>query len=106
MLHLRAPRVAVSAALELIEEVSGSGLPPAHVGIHAGPMVFQGRDYFGRTVNVAARIAEFARPGELLVSRDVAEATELGGVTFTQIGPIDLKRVSEPMTLYSVRRQR
>jgi class 3 adenylate cyclase len=105
MLHFREPRAAVSAALELIEEVSGSGLPPAHVGIHAGPMVFQGGDYFGRTVNVAARIAEFARPGELLVSQDVAEATELGGVTFTEIGPIDLKGVSEPMTLHSVRRQ-
>jgi hypothetical protein len=36
----------------------------------------------------------------------VAEATELGGATFTEIGPIDLKGVSEPMTLHSVRRQR
>jgi hypothetical protein len=36
-------------------------VPPAHVGIAAGPVVVQGGDYFGRTVNLAARIA--ARAG-------------------------------------------
>ena len=37
-------------------------------------MVFQEGDYFGRTVNVAARIADYARPGEVLVSQEVVEA--------------------------------
>jgi hypothetical protein len=38
------------------------GLPPAHAGVAAGPVVAQGGDYFGRTVNLAARIAARARP--------------------------------------------
>jgi adenylate cyclase len=42
--------------------------PPDPFGIHAGPVIFQEGDYFGRTVNLAARIAEYARPGEVLVS--------------------------------------
>ena len=44
---------------------------PAHVGLHAGPVVFQDGDYFGRTVNLAARIAGHAGPGEVLVSDEV-----------------------------------
>jgi len=39
--------------------VANDALPPARVGIQAGPVVFQEGDYFGRTVNVAARIAEY-----------------------------------------------
>jgi len=48
------------------------------VGIHAGPVVFQEGDYFGRTVNLAARIGEYARPGEVLVSQEVVDAAEGG----------------------------
>mgnify|MGYP003693572051 CR=1 FL=1 len=77
------------------------GLPPAHVGIHAGPVVFQEGDYFGRTVNIAARIAEYARPGEVLVSQEVVDATDLDGVGVTAIGPVELKGVSEPLSLRS-----
>jgi adenylate cyclase len=53
----------VVAALELVDGVASAGLPPAHVGLHAGPVLFQQGDYYGRTVNLASRIAEYARPG-------------------------------------------
>jgi hypothetical protein len=61
MVYFRDPGPAVLAALEMVEGVSAAGLPPAHVGLHAGPVLFQEGDYFGQTVNVAARIAEYAR---------------------------------------------
>ncbi|HKE54441.1 MAG TPA: adenylate/guanylate cyclase domain-containing protein [Actinomycetota bacterium] len=99
------PGDGVSAALEMVEGVAADALPPARVGIHAGPVVFQEGDYFGRTVNIAARIAEFARPGEVLVSQEVVDAADLDGVAFTEIGPIDLKGVSEPLRLQSARRR-
>ena len=41
MLHLREPGPAVLAALGMIEDIEGSGLPPAHAGIDAGSVVFQ-----------------------------------------------------------------
>ena len=104
MFYFPNPGDGVSAALDMVEGLPAAGLPPAHVGIHAGPVVFQDGDYFGRTVNIAARIAEYARPGEVLVSQEVVDATVLEGVDVTAIGPIELKGVSEPLSLHSVRR--
>jgi adenylate cyclase len=65
MFFFRDPGPGVLAALDMVEGVAAHELPPAHVGIHAGPVVFQQGDYFGRTVNIASRIAEYARPGEV-----------------------------------------
>ena len=104
MFYFRAPAAAVLAAVEMVEMVGGQGLPPAHVGIHAGPVIFQDGDYFGRTVNLAARIAEYARPGEVLVSQEVVDAAEAGPVTFTEIGPVELKGVGGPLRLHVARR--
>jgi adenylate cyclase len=104
MTYFRAPADAVLAALEMAEVVVRQGLPPAHVGIHAGPVVVQDGDYFGRTVNLAARIAEYARPGEVLVSQEVVEVAAGGPVTFTEIGPVELKGVAGMLRLYTARR--
>jgi adenylate cyclase len=94
----------VLAALEMADVVVSNGLPPAHVGIHAGPVVVQDGDYFGRTVNLASRIADAARPGEVLVSQEAVDAAEGGPVAFTEIGPVELKGVSGTLHLYTARR--
>jgi adenylate cyclase len=104
MFYFRAPGAAVLAAVEMVAGIGRQGLPPARVGIHAGPVVFQEGDYFGRTVNLAARIAEYARPGEVLVSHQVVDAAEGGSVAFTEIGPVELKGVSGSLRLYTARR--
>jgi adenylate cyclase len=104
MFYFREPGDAVLAAVAMLEAVGRHGLPPAHVGIHAGPVVFQDGDYFGRTVNIAARIAEYARPGEVLVSQEVVNATDGGPVTFTELGPVELKGVSGSLRLHAARR--
>jgi class 3 adenylate cyclase len=80
------------------------GLPPAHVGLHAGPVLFQEGDYCGRTVNIASRIAEYARPGEVLVTREMVEESEDSGCRFTPIGPVELKGVSGAVELHSAHR--
>jgi adenylate cyclase len=104
MFYFPNPGDGVLAALDMVEGVAAHDLPPARVGIHAGPVVFQEGDYFGRTVNIASRIAEYARPGEVLVSQEVVDATDLDGLSVTAIGPIELKGVSQPLNLHSVRR--
>ena len=73
MSYFREPAGAVLAALRLVEQLPEAGLPPAHVGVAAGPVVVQGGDYFGRTVNLAARIAARAGPGQVLVGEQVVE---------------------------------
>ena len=79
----------------MLEAISGAELPSAHVGLHAGPtVVFQGGDYFGRTVNIAARIADHAGPGQILASQEIVNSTDNADVAFTAIGPVALKGVS------------
>lgn len=101
MLYFREPGPGVVAALEMVDGVAAAGLPPAHVGLHAGPVVFQAGDYYGQTVNVAARIAEYARPGEVVVSQAVVDASQTAQAIFTEIGPVELKGVSGVIRLYA-----
>jgi adenylate cyclase len=100
MFYFQEPKDGVLAAVEMVKLVRSHGLPPAHVGIHAGPVVFQEGDYFGRTVNIAARIADYARPGEVLVSQQVVDAADRGPLSFTEIGPVELKGVPGRLRLY------
>ena len=101
MLHFPNPGPGVMAALEMVAGVTEAGLPPAHVGLHAGPVIFQEGDYYGQTVNVAARIADYARPGEVLVSQEVVDASAGAEIAFREIGPVELKGVAGAMRLHA-----
>lgn len=105
MLYFGRAEQAVSAALEMLESVEDAGLPPAHVGIHAGPVVFQGGDYFGRTVNLAARILERAQPGQVLVSDDVTRSLNHDRFVLEPIGAVQLKGVAQAVRLHAVERR-
>jgi adenylate cyclase len=94
MLYFGEPGAGVRAALEMLDGLAAAELPPAHVGLHAGPVLFQEGDYFGQTVNLSARIADYARQGEVLVSQAVADASSDAGIAFADIGPVELKGVS------------
>ena len=98
------PSGGVLAALDMAAGAMAVGLPPAQVGLHAGPVIIREGDYFGRTVNVASRIADYARQGEVLVSDTVVAAAGSVDVEFAPIGPVELKGVSGSVELYSVRR--
>lgn len=87
----------------MVEAAQRVELPPAHVGIHAGPVLFQNGDYYGNNVNIAARIADYARPGEVLVSQAVVEASLTPDLTLDEIGPVNLKGLSESVHLWAVR---
>jgi adenylate cyclase len=104
MVWFREPAGAVRSALELVEQLPVAGLPPAHVGVAAGPVVVQGGDYFGRTVNLAARIASRAGPGQVLVSQSVAESAPPAGVALVELGELRLKGFARPVRLLEARR--
>lgn len=97
------PGAGVLAAVEMVEALADAGLPPAHVGLHAGPVVIQEGDYYGQTVNLAARIGDYARPGEVLVTRPVVEASDASLLAFEAIGSVELKGVGV-VELYAVQR--
>jgi adenylate cyclase len=94
MFHFPDPSPGVRAALEMVGGLADAGLPPCHVGLAAGPVLYQEGDYFGQTVNLSARIADYARANEVLVTQQVAEASRDGAVTFDELGPVELKGVA------------
>jgi adenylate cyclase len=94
MFYFEEPGPGVHAALEMVGSLADAGLPPAHVGLNAGPVLFQQGDYFGQTVNLSARIADYARSGEVLVSKAAADLADDDGIRFEDIGTVDLKGVS------------
>jgi adenylate cyclase len=94
LLHFGEPADAIRASLELVGSTSVHGLPPAHVGIEAGPMLYDEGDYFGRTVNLAARIASQATAGRVFVGEGVASLVAEDGFTLREVGGFELKGIA------------
>jgi adenylate cyclase len=77
---------------------------PARIGIDAGAVIVQEGDYFGKTVNVAARIADYARPHEVLVSERAMRSAGNAEVEFELVGDVPLKGVSKSVRLHRATR--
>ena len=91
MLHFRESSDAVAAALDLVDAIPDAGLPQARVGIWPGLSLFRDGDYFGSAVNIAARMNDYARPGEVLVSETVVELGATAVSAFEDLGVVQLK---------------
>jgi adenylate cyclase len=98
------PLLGVEAALDLVRTMSGEGALDAHAGIHAGPVVERDLDVFGRTVNLASRVADVAQPGEVLATGAVVDAAGGGSYRFEQLEDANLKGIPGPVPLFRVRR--
>jgi adenylate cyclase len=72
---------AVALAAHAVEQVgTRPDLLPVRVGVHTGPAVMRGCDWYGSSVNVAARLAAEAKPNEALVSA-ATRAAACGSLT-------------------------
>jgi len=85
---------AADAALEIVESTDTRKLPAARAGLALGPLLARAGDYFGISVNLASRLTDAARPGE--VWADESFGAELGdGFGATLLGPVVLKGIGE-----------
>ena len=100
MLHFADPGDAVRAALDIVAETPARGLPPAHVGVNAGPLLFDQGDYFGRTINVASRIAGLAKPGQVLVGEALVGTVPEVGFRFREVGTFEVKGLANPIRVF------
>jgi len=73
------------------------------IGLHTGEMVKEGDDFFGRHVNLAARIASQASGGEIFVSRVVRELVTGQSFVFDDLGERVLKGFEVPVRVWSAR---
>jgi adenylate cyclase len=84
------------------EALAGHGFPTVRVGMHHGPALESEGDWFGSTVNLAARVAALAAGGEVLLTASVREAAgELEGVRLESRGEQRLRNVPAPVPVFA-----
>lgn len=104
MFHFKDAWSAVIAGLDMVDSAPAADLPPMHIGIHTGPVIFQDGDVYGRTVNLASRIASYATAGQVLASEETVQRTAGDGVRFEPLGEATLKGLDHPVPLFRVLR--
>jgi adenylate cyclase len=103
-LALRCDEAAPGIALgvRIVDELgSAPAFPPVRVGVHTGPAVQKQGEWYGRTVNVAARLCSAAGGGEVLVSEEACGAAgRLPKVEFGERRLHWLRNVTEPIAAH------
>ena len=98
------PSSAVSTALRLFAAVRAeTGFPAVRAGLQSGPAVERSGDYFGATVNLAARVTAYARSDQILCTESVAESIRgLDAVVIHSAGITSFKNVEQPVALFEI----
>lgn len=110
MAEFDSPRDGVSAALSLHRYFSGinDGLPAderlyLRAGLHATHVYVDDIDIYGSGVNLAARVATLAGPGETMVTSQIRDGLADGlDVDIEDMGECRLKHVAVPVRAYRV----
>lgn len=77
-------------------------IPLTRTGLNHGPVLRRSNDLFGSTVNIAARIAAIASPGQLLATQTVANIAEESGIVARDMGKVALRSIADQVSLYSI----
>jgi class 3 adenylate cyclase len=113
MLAFQSGRVGINCAIEMQKafskrEASSDESLRVRIGLHTGEVIKEGDpdgqvDFFGKHVNMAARIAGQASGGEILVSSLLKELTASGGdIAFGDDRKVELKGLAGTHHLYAV----
>jgi adenylate cyclase len=102
-----AVRCAIEVQNGMVER--NAGLPPERriqfrVGIHLGDVVEESDgDLMGDGVNIAARLEGIAKPGAICLSEDAYRQVKSRiDLAVSDLGPIQLKNIAEPVHVYSL----
>jgi adenylate cyclase len=100
LLRFDSAGAAIRAVLGLVADVPKAGLPAAHAGVAAGRVVLRDGDVYGRTVNLASRIAGHAGPGQVVVEEGAVVALPAGTARFQPLGRVEIKGMPNPVGLW------
>jgi adenylate cyclase len=105
MLVGKEPAPVVATALNLLDHAAEAGeeIPALRAGLAAGSALQRGGDWYGSPVNTASRVTGIARPGSVLATAPVRDATP-DDFSWSAAGRRRLKGVKEPVALYRARR--
>jgi adenylate cyclase len=108
MLAFPSSRRAIACAQDIqhaLDQVFDDASPPIRVriGVHTGEALRDGDDFFGTTLNYAARVASHALGGEVLVSRLTRDLAEGGtGIRFHEAREVELKGLPGTHDLFAI----
>jgi adenylate cyclase len=105
MLASPEPEPLLDATLTLIAaaDAEGEDFPQLRAGAALGQALPRAGDWYGRPVNLASRITDVARPGSLLVERELQESAP-DAYRWSFAGERRLKGVRGPVPLFRARR--
>lgn len=100
-------RQALDAAVDIQRRLADHRLqhgfsPTIRIGIHHTEATRQRGDYVGQGVHVAARIGDIGSGDEIVVSDALSRAAGTVPYQMSQVREVDLKGVSEPVTVMNV----
>jgi len=77
-------------------------IPLTRTGLNHGPVLRRANDLFGSTVNIAARVAAVASPGQLLATTAVADVAAESGIATREMGEVALRSIADAVPLHSI----
>lgn len=107
MFASREPVAVMDAVFELVEAGGREEIPPLRAGVASGQALGRGGDWYGRPVNLAARITSFARPESVVGDEKLKEALEVADgdrYRFSFAGKHRFKGISGDVPVHRVRR--
>ena len=97
----------LSAVVGLVDSAGSQEIPPLRAGVARGQALGRGGDYYGRPVNLAARITNFARPESVVVDQSVKDAIAQSNgqpFDFSFAGKRHFKGIEGEVPVHRVRR--
>jgi class 3 adenylate cyclase len=79
------------------------GLPPVRVGLNTGPAVERDGDFYGSAVNLAARLSQAARGGEVLLTDSTRTAARRARPQLEERGARTFRNARDPVVVYAAR---
>ncbi len=106
MFASREPVPLMDAVVGLVDAAGTEEMPSLKAGVATGPALGRGGDWYGRPVNLAARITSVARPDSVLADQSVKDSLESANgdrFRFSFAGRRRFKGISEETAVHRVR---
>jgi adenylate cyclase len=101
MIRVEDPAKAVHLGMRIVDELAFHGSPPVRVGMHYGPATQRDGDWFGATVNLASRVVDAAKPGEVLLTAQTRQELDgREGIAIEERGSRYFKHFVDPVPVY------
>jgi class 3 adenylate cyclase len=93
----------MAAMRQDFSKISDSFSVNIHAGFHHGSVIMDKHDVFGDAVNIASRLADYAKPKQIVTTKSTIEAmSERSAPLIRYIADITVKNISEPLIVYEI----